>query len=154
MLFCYSIIYSQNEEFNPSDNGLEIVNTAGGDAITSEGSVAYSIGTIFYETLKASDLSVSQGAQQAEKDQIQESDEVKIVIYPNPTVDSTIIDIANFNNEFAFYQLFDQHGRQLESNLIISQTTKVIMNYRSSSIYFLTVVISNEVAKSFKIIKN
>lgn len=153
IILFHSIIYSQNDVTDSLNNGLEIVNAAGGDAFANEGSVAYSLGTIFYTTLEETELSVAQGAQQAEADQSEESDEVKIIIFPNPATESTTIEIPNFENELTFYQLYDQNGRQLKSNLITSRSTKVMMNYLSSSIYVLTVTVSDKVTKSFKILK-
>lgn len=149
----HSIIYSQNDVTDSSNNGLEIVNAAGGDAFANEGSVAYSLGTVFYTTLEETELSVVQGVQQPEADQSEETDEVKIIIFPNPTTESTTIEMPNFENELSFYQLYDQYGRQLKSNLITSRSTKVILDYLSSSTYFLTVTVSNKVTKSFKILK-
>ena len=153
MMLFHSVIYSQNEVTDSSNNGLEIVNAAGGDAFANEGSVAYSLGTVFYTTLEETELSVAQGVQQPEADQSKDTDEVKIIIFPNPTTESTTIEIPNFDNELIFYQLYDQYGRQLKSNFITSRTTKVIIDYLSSSTYFLTVTVSDKITKSFKILK-
>ncbi len=294
MLFFHSIIHCQNEDSNSTSMNLEIINAAGGNALASEGSVSYSLGTVFYTTLKTSEAKVSQGAQQAIiedntpeeteeeetvsqddtipieepteevepqentpqeteeeivnqdnntpteelteeaepqentpqeteeitviqqnntpteepteeaepqenttqeteeevtvnqdnnisteeeeepqdsissedqeiisenaddifTDEILETSKAKIAIYPNPTVEYTTINIEDFENEFTFYQLFDIQGKQLESNQITNQNTKIIMSHRSNSIYFLRVVILNNLTQTFKIIKN
>ena len=283
MLLCHYIFNGQDEEQDFPNNDIEIVNAGGGDAAGNEGSLAYSIGTVFYITLQASGRNVTQGAQQTEEpkteeeevpeetdppeeeevpeaeepisepeeepsqdedptteepdpteeeptgdtpepepedvpqpegqpdpeetdsleeeeeapeteepisepeeepleeenpaseeevsdeegniidqnivdeglsDAIEESKENRITTYPNPTVDTITLFIENFENEVSLYQLFDSYGKLLESRSITNQDTKIAMNHRSASIYVLRVFISNNEAKTFKIIKH
>ena len=171
VLFCHSIIFGQHTEIDPFKKELKIVNAAGGDALSNEGSISYSLGTTFYTTLEATHAQVSHGAQQAENHivaigepisiqndvltgEIQALNELNIVAIPNPAVESTTIYIKDFEPEGTFYYLFDQHGKLLESNLITRQATKVMMKHRSAAIYLLRVIIFNKESKTFKIIKN
>jgi hypothetical protein len=72
----------------------ESVNTAGGNASGSGGSVSYSVGQIVYTTNTGDNGTVAQGVQQAYEISavtgIEEANNISLIVsaYPNPTTDS------------------------------------------------------------------
>ncbi len=83
-----------------------------------------------------------------------EQEILNVVVFPNPTVDVVTIDIESFNNDFAYYELCDQYGRELERAIITAKETTLTLGQHSTAIYLLTVVMDNKMKKTFKLIKN
>ncbi len=135
------------------------VNSSGGNASGSGGSVAFSIGQVVYTTHSTSSGIISQGVQQAYeiyKLEILETEmNILLSVFPNPTEDHLTLQISNYNNEKLFYQLVDLHGKLLDEAEISADQTQVNTANFSPSTYFLYVVNEeNKKVQSFKIIKN
>lgn len=140
-------------------NAQENTNSSGGDAIGSDGTVAYSIGQVVYTTNIGSNGSLAQGIQHAyeiKSIEIKETElNISLNVFPNPTMESLTIQINDFNNEKLTYQLKDLHGKILSIGQIVAQHTHINTAILTSSSYFLNVFNQeNNIVQSFKIIKN
>lgn len=138
----------------------ESVNTAGGNASGSGGSVSYSVGQVFYTTNTGTNGSVAQGVQQPYEISVVTAIEqakcinLSVSVYPNPTTDYLTLFIGEFECSNLFYQLYDINGRLLHNGKISgTQTTIVMSNYVSGN-YFVKVIQGSKELKTFKIIKN
>ena len=114
---------------SPLIQAQESINTAGGDASGSGGSVAYSIGQVVYTTNASSSGSIAQGLQQAYEIQSLEVSEVKLSIslkvFPNPTTSNLTLQLSEYNNEEYLYLLYDMLGKAMSKNQINSQQTQI-----------------------------
>ena len=145
--FCTSLAYCQNS-----------ANTSGGDAAGSGGSVAYSIGQVFYTSIGDGTASLSQGIQQAfeifKVNTIETESKIHLKAYPNPTMGFLVL-TTDYIEENLSYQIFDNYGNPLDLGQIETQTTYIDLNHLSSATYFLNIISSdNVILQSFKIIKN
>lgn len=137
----------------------ESINTAGGNASGSGGSVSYSVGQVFYTSNSDANTSVAQGVQQPYEISVVSSVEeaksitLSVSAYPNPATDYLQLQIEGEMIENLSFQLADINGKILQNQQILNnQTTIIISNYVSST-YFLKVFQSNKETKTFKIIK-
>jgi hypothetical protein len=135
--------------------------TTGNNATGSSGTVAYSIGQIFYTYIGESFYGVAQGIQHEEtSDAFSEpldniEPKAEIVVFPNPTTDFVNITMEGYEAESGqrSYQIFDIQGRVVKQNSIDQNETQISLNDLSASIYLLQVSINNKVLKTFKILK-
>ena len=137
----------------------ESINSAGGNAKGSGGTVAYSIGQVVYTTNTASNGTVAQGVQQAYEIQSLEVSEVKptisLKVFPNPTTSNLTLQISEYNNEEYSYLLYDMLGKALSKGQIKSQRTQINTSGLPSATYIINVQNkANQNVQSFKIIKN
>ncbi|WP_264565377.1 T9SS type A sorting domain-containing protein [Flavobacterium sp. N3904] len=143
-----------------SNNIMGNINASGSNASGSSGTVAYSIGQVFYTYIGESVYSVAQGVQQEENSETLETPEnvkpkIEIAVFPNPTTDYINIVMEGFESEKGprSYQLYDYLGRLLKQNTINETETQVNLSNLSSSIYILRVYVNNAVLKTIKILK-
>jgi hypothetical protein len=162
-LFIIMILFFPFKGISQSTNDImETIITTGSNASGSSGSVAYSIGQVFYTYIgEQSVYNVAQGVQQLGKDSslgIPEIDNPKteIFVFPNPTSDFVSVSMKGFEleNGQRSFKLYDIQGRLLKQNTINQDETQVSLNNLSPSIYMLLVYIDNKILKSFKVIKN
>jgi hypothetical protein len=137
----------------------ESVNSSGGDASSTTGSVAYSIGQVVYTTHSGSSGVVNQGVQQPYEiyslDLEQSEFEFSLIVFPNPTADNLTLKIGAYNNELLMYRLVDIQGRLLSSAQIGGQQTQISMSSLPPAVYFIYILNQeNKNIQSFKIIKN
>jgi hypothetical protein len=135
------------------------VNSTGGDASGSGGSVAFSIGQVVYTTNTTNSGSIAQGVQhsyQINSLGINESTlKFSITAFPNPTSENLILNMVDYNNEKLTFALIDIRGKAIINEKIISHQTKINMTNLPSATYFIDIVNeANEIIQSFKIIKN
>lgn len=141
-------------------NGQETVSSSGGEASSSDGTVSYTIGQVFYAEDNDATGSVTPGVQQAYEiyvtDGIEEAAGIKLTMtaFPNPTLDQLTLSVENFNNENLSYQLFDMSGRLVKSGEMNEQNTQIYMDDLERATYVLLVNKDNKNIKTFKIIKN
>ncbi len=151
---------SQNNQAN-SNTIMGTINASGNDAIGSSGTVAYSIGQVFYTYIGQSVYNVAQGIQHEEEDATLTTPEnsigakTEIFVFPNPTIDFVNLKVkeVEFNNEQRFYKLYDYQGRLLKQNQINEPETQINVSNLRPSVYILTVYANNKVLKTFKILK-
>jgi hypothetical protein len=140
-------------------NAQEAIITAGGDASSSDGTVAYSIGQIVYTTNIGSSGSVAQGVQQAfEISVLEELPKIKgislvISAYPNPTTDFLNLKVERYEDRNLSYQLFDVNGKIIETKKLKSEQTSISMRNLAPATYFINIIQNNKKVKTFKIIK-
>jgi len=146
-----------------NDNLMETIITSGNNATGTSGTVAYSIGQVFYTYMGVDAVyNVAQGIQQQEKGEtldtphIEEPAKAEMFIYPNPTADFVNITMNGMELEGRqrSYRLYDIQARLLKQNTINQTDTQVSLNNLSPSVYILVVYVDNKILKSFKIIKN
>lgn len=149
--------------FSMSISAQKAIVVSGGDISDANFSVSYSIGQVSQEKVESSGDLLNQGVQQPFEifsvqtlgvDEYQNTN-IKMVVYPNPTISFVNLSISNLEIEDATYSLFDLQGKLLLSTKINSPQTQVEMGNYPVSTYFLRVQNKNgEVLKTFKIIKN
>lgn len=132
----------------------EAVATSGGEGFGSGGSVSYTVGQVFYKT----NAGVSEGVQQAYEILtvgIQEpiAIDMKLNVYPNPTVDLLTLNVENYENKKLSYRMYSVDGLLLIHSPITANITQIDMANRVPSMYFLKITDKNQTIKTFKIIK-
>ncbi len=146
--------------FLSSTMAQESVNVTGGSAISTGGSVNYSIGQVVYTINNGRSGSVAEGIQQPYEISVvsgfQASNGTKILIlaYPNPTTDLLTLDVRDFHLSFFTFRLYDLAGRLLKNEQILERKTSINMSNFEPAIYFVKVFQENKEVKTFKIIKN
>jgi hypothetical protein len=137
----------------------ESVNSTGGNATGSGGTVSYSIGQLVYTTNTANEGSVAQGVQQAYEiipvGINQNEPKISLSVFPNPVADNLILQVSDFEHSKLNFQLCDMQGKQLSKGQIIAKQTQINTAGLSSATYFITVSKQeNQKIQTFKIIKN
>ena len=146
--------------FLSSTMAQESVNVTGGSAISTGGSVNYSIGQVVYTINNGRSGSVAEGIQQPYEISVvsgfQASNGIKILIlaYPNPTTDLLTLDVRDFHLSFFTFRLYDLAGRLLKNEQILERKTSINMSNFEPATYFVKVFQENKEVKTFKIIKN
>lgn len=135
------------------------VNTSGGNATGSGGTVSYSIGQVVYNTNSGNDGSLAQGVQQAYEIipvGINENEpKISLSVFPNPIADNLILQVNDFELSTLNFQLCDMQGKQLSKGQIMAKQTQINTSSLSSATYFINVVNQeNQKVQTFKIIKN
>ena len=131
----------------------------GGNASGSGGTVAYSVGQIFYTTNTGTTGSEAQGVQQPYEISIvlgidNHSINLELSAYPNPTTNNLTLNVGKAELSTLNFQLYDISGKLIEIRKIISSTETIGMANLPSTTYFLKVSNNNNEVKTFKIIKN
>jgi len=143
-------------------NLISISHTSGGDASSPEGSIAYSVGQVFYTSMNDSNTSVLAGVQQTlpqiSQINILESgnpeNNLIVLAYPNPMTDYLTIDIGGFNKQNFSYQIFDIKGTLLENKKLKNSKNQILIYNLQTATYFITVAENGSPIKTFKIIKS
>lgn len=141
-----SVIYAQ-----------EAVPTTGGDASSSSGSLAYSIGQVVYTTNTNTDGTVSQGVQKAFEIFTLSIDDnqldILLSVYPNPTTSHINLRMDDQLSKDLSFQLYDLQGRLLRQGDITDKITKIDMQKLQSATYLINILKDNKRVKSYKVIK-
>ena len=133
------------------------INSTGGKASGSGGSVNYSVGQTVFNTWSSETGTISEGVQQPFEIFATTGIEINAInlimkVYPNPTKDYLNLIVENIENGL-FYQLFDIDGKMLKTEKINSTVTQIEMIDLRPSSYFIKVIKLDQVVKAFKIIK-
>lgn len=134
------------------------VNASGGDVGSATGSLSYSVGQVFQETVIAGNNSIIQGVQQPFEITTLGVDNfasitVEMKVYPNPTSSILFLNFADFAKRSSYYELFDTSGKMIRNAKIQSKESQIDLQQSPSGIYILKVSAENVVLKTFKIIK-
>lgn len=135
------------------------INTLGGNATGTGGTVSFSIGQVAYTTITGSNGSAAQGVQQPYEIitvGINENEpKISLSVFPNPIADNLILQVNDFELSTLNFQLFDMQGKQLSMGQIMTNQTQINTASLSSATYLIHVVNQeNKKVQSFKIIKN
>ncbi|WP_445721722.1 T9SS type A sorting domain-containing protein [Flavobacterium sp.] len=131
---------------------------SGGDATGSGGSVSYSYGLVFYETVNGTNGELTQGVQQSIEiyslSTPSNSVAINLAMYPNPAISQVTLDL-NFTQfqDVMKYELFNVNGKLLKTGTIVSNQTNIDLDILPKATYVLNVITSNKLLKSFKLIK-
>lgn len=138
----------------------ESISASGGNAVSSDGSVSYTVGQVVYSTYLGSDGSVAEGVQQPYEISIvtgldrAKTFNLKCMAYPNPTKDHLTLKVENFVDQDLFYQLYDLKGKLLKNKKVMSDKSSIAMGKLEPSIYFLKITKGQKEMIVFKIVKN
>jgi hypothetical protein len=152
-------------------NAQEAISAAGGDATGSGGSVSYSVGQLINITNTGTNGSVTQGVQQPYEISVISAMEeatgisLNCIAFPNPVSNYIRLKVAasasfdnaqdkSLNIHSLNYQLYDMHGKLLDTQKITAIETTITMQNLAPSTYFLKVTDGDKEVKIFKIIKN
>lgn len=133
---------------------------SGGNASSASGNVSYSVGQVVYTTIAGGGISVAQGVQQPYDLSIVTGVEahdinLEMIVFPNPTHNMLNLTFSDFNEiRKASFKVTDAAGRLVMDKGIDKAQTEISLQDQASGVYFLSVIINNELKKQFKIIKN
>ncbi len=137
----------------------ESLNASGGRASGMGGTVCYSVGQIAGQTPVGTYGSLAEGVQQPYEISIITAVEdakginFSILAYPNPTADILRVSIDSKHLKGLSFRLVDTKGKILQSAVITSNHTDIILTDLAASIYFVKVIDNEKEIKTFKIIK-
>jgi len=134
------------------------INTSGGNISSGAGSVAYSIGQVFYKTSSNANFSLTEGVQQPYEILTLGVDTTSAInlemkVYPNPTTTTIFLKIDDPSFKNMDYQLFDGSGKILSKSKISQSETQIDLSTKASGIYLLLISEGSKKMKTFKIIK-
>ena len=141
----------------------ESINSSGGNATGSGGTVSYSVGQVDYIAQGNASGSVSQGVQQLFDISVviglEESETVSIdcSVFPNPSSEKLtlkMVESRHFNFQLMSFRLYNSNGILLLSNHISGNETVIDMSQLLPATYILKIMHDNKEVKTFKIIKN
>jgi hypothetical protein len=133
---------------------------AGHDASGSNGSVSYSIGQVAYVSETVTSGNINQGVQQPIEifeltNSEFDSTSFNAILYPNPASTEVILSINSLNLDSTIeYQLTDITGKLIKSGRINTTETRIDVVGFPQACYFVNILDSNKILKSFKLLKN
>jgi hypothetical protein len=129
----------------------------GDNAAGTGGTVSYSVGQISYNTFSGTNGFIIQGVQQPYEISIVKENpgntSFEITVYPNPTEGLITLVIKPFNNENLIFQLINIKGIVLQDKKVDSERTEIQMEKLPSSVYFLQILLNDEIVEVFRIVK-
>lgn len=132
----------------------------GGEATGSGGSSSYSVGQVFYATRSGTNISLSEGIQQAYEISVlngigqNTKNSFKCSVYPNPTSEFLLLNIENVTITGFDYKLFDVNGKLLKNANIQSNETSIDIKNLKPALYYLKITDHKKRIKTFKIVKH
>ena len=131
---------------------------SGGEASGIGGSVSYTVGQIDYISASGANGNINQGVQQPFEIfsvGIEETAfDINVSLYPNPAVDQVIISLETRENyKNPSYRLTDEQGRIIRQGAINLNETSVQVSDLANACYYLNVLIDDQLAKTFKLVK-
>lgn len=138
----------------------QAVLSLGGNALTSSGSISYSVGRLVVETVSNSLGSVSPGVQRAFEFQTLSLDNfpeisLQMKTYPNPTRDFIfLLYSSNEQTGSETFELFDLSGRRVRTGALSVGETRISFQGLPATMYLLNVNRDGGIIKTFKVIKN
>lgn len=144
--------------FNGICAAQQTINAAGNKAQSATGSVSYSLGQMFDQSLSSVSGKVNQGVQQPYEIYTLATNESaiqkKITVYPNPVKDFLIVDFNSEKLHNAKYQLFDGTGRIINQGELKNVKNDINTSTLNSGMFILSITSDGTKIKTFKIIKN
>lgn len=136
------------------------LNTAGGNAQGSDGTISYSAGQVFFSVSEGVNGTLTAGIQQPYEIStvvsVPENDDAKglIQVYPNPFTHHLTIKLEELKHEKLTCLLFDESSRVLQLIELSTDKTLIDMSSLKPAIYFLRVNDDHITLKTFRIIKH
>ncbi|MFC0878602.1 T9SS type A sorting domain-containing protein [Saccharicrinis sp. FJH2] len=138
----------------------EALPVSGGIAEGSNGSSSFSVGQIQTNPVEGDGVYMLVGVQQAFEISSEAGLEdfsgtnLTLTAFPNPATNVLILDVDTFSVKNLTYRLFDQEGTLVKSERISNVQTRIPTNDLAKATYFLRILKSDELLKTFKIVKN
>ncbi len=141
-----------------SVNAQEAISASGDHFYGSDLQLSWTLGELAIETYDHSgDTLLTQGMHQSKLiiSTIEEDEDldVKILAYPNPTVDFVQLEVESNKDEKLSFILYQMNGSVLAKGKLIDNQVKVPMRQYADAVYLLYVFSGNKMFKLFKIIK-
>jgi hypothetical protein len=136
--------------------GQENTIVSGGSVSNATGSISYTIGQVFYSSAEGENGSINQGVQQPYTAEIVtgiELKEITLQLFPNPTNELAVLKVEPEFIGLLIFSLFDEAGRLILTSALNNLENPIQLGGNSIGIYFLNVQDSNQIIKSFRIIK-
>jgi len=137
----------------------ETLVASGGDETGSNGSIAYSVGQLVYNSSTGSNGSIVEGIQQVyEVSEVLSSLDFldlskNLKVSPNPSTDMLKLSMENTDDLQLNYVLIDSNGKVVKKDTIYSNETDIYVANLPSSTYFLKIINQQKEVKVFKVIK-
>ncbi|MEX2485404.1 MAG: T9SS type A sorting domain-containing protein [Brumimicrobium sp.] len=140
-----------------SIHAQEAIPATGGDASGSNGTLSYSIGQVVYTAGSSSTGSINQGVQQpydiSTNSIEEESDDISLSIFPNPTKDVLKLTFDKTDISEYKYELYNSQGKLIKQEDINANQVNIPMQNLDAATYFLKVKSSSQIVKSFRVVK-
>ncbi|HEX2919783.1 MAG TPA: T9SS type A sorting domain-containing protein [Bacteroidales bacterium] len=136
------------------------LNSLGGNALGSGGSVSYSVGQLVYTTITGTDGFMAEGVQQPYEISIvtviKESKDINlnVVVYPNPSNNYLILEVKDFEISRLLFQLYNMNGNLLKTATISDNIITIDMSNFLPGPYLLKVRDGIKEIRTFKVVKN
>ena len=133
--------------------GQSSVVTSGKDIENVNGSVSYTIGSVFYLG-RGKLYPITEGIQQSYIiNEIPNKSSLRISLFPNPAVDFVYFKVENLNYENLSFRLYDISGRLISKGVIINSKSSISIGGLPNSIYIIKIYRNQHEEQSFKIFK-
>jgi hypothetical protein len=139
---------------NKTHSEAQISNNVSGKDISNQfGSIAYTIGEVFY-VQKGSQYFLTEGIQNGITiNPVKSNSSIKVSVYPNPTSDFINFKVQNlFFNNLSFI-LYNDIGHELLKGTILNSNTTVSLSQFPSSVYLIKIYRNQTEMAVYKIIK-
>ena len=134
-------------------NAQSLVVTAGKDIENTNGSVSFTVGSVFYLNRNQA-LSITEGMQQSYTiNEIPGKSTLRVVLFPNPTSDLVYFKVENLNYKNLSYRVYDLSGRLMSEGKIINPQSSVSISSYPSNMFIVRVYRNSIEERSFKIFK-
>lgn len=143
-----------DEPYDPSGVWLNTMGAAGDCYTKSNGSLSWTMGEAVIGTLNASSYILTQGFYQPEEfatHVIENKEDTKVVVYPNPFSSEIIIEYHNFTG-ITNVAIYSVAGQKLKIFVIDKTVNRLPLNELKSGVYFLRLPDKNQ-PRTFTIIK-
>lgn len=134
------------------------INGGGGDVVGDQGSIAYSIGQLFYSEHEQLQEGVQQPYAIEDVSSLEEAEKlISLGLFPNPTKDEVTIELLNpiEGDESIGYRLMDLNGQIKRNGRLTQERTMLSISHLPSAVYLLHVYTQDgSRTQTFKIIKN
>ena len=139
-------------------NAQQAVVTTGGDIQSSEGSVAYSVGQVFYQSVSSPSGSVLEGVQQPFEifiiTSVTESDPLtELRLFPNPASDYLILETGDHLDPSVRMAVFNSMGQMIRTANVEREQTKVYVGDLMAGSYYVALFQDGRKLQTFKVIK-
>lgn len=137
----------------------EIISASGDYFTNANATLSWTIGECITETYSSSGNILTQGFQQSKYlitavDKVAKNN-LKINIFPNPSSDFINVAFDNNLKEQSYtLKLFDMQGKELLTQKINTNQTRLAMKQYATGVYFLKITDTNNQSSNYQIIKS